>query len=77
MSQRSDEGGLGAFVWGTLVGTLIGAILAIFFAPRSGKDTLDELERTAAEARRQVVGDSLEESIAAGKAEARRTNQRP
>ena len=82
---KDKNNGMGAFTVGTLLGTLAGAVIAILFAPRSGKETLDEIENTiehtaadvrntAADVRRQIEGDSVEDSLAAGKAEARRIN---
>lgn len=75
MAEPRSDDGMGAFVWGTIIGSVVGAVIALLFAPRSGKETLDDLEQAATETRRQVIGESVEESIAAGKAEARRMNQ--
>ncbi len=83
---KQDNDGMGAFTWGAVIGAVAGAIIAILFAPRSGKETLDGIEstlentaadvrNTAADVRRQIEGDSVEDSLAAGKAEARRMNQ--
>ena len=68
---------------GAIVGGLIGAVAAFWFAPQSGAETRheieergnelrEEIEQTAAEARRRVEGESIEELMQAGKAEARR-----
>jgi gas vesicle protein len=74
VANNADEGG-GAFLWGTLIGTLVGALVALLFAPRSGKQTLEGLEQAATDARRQIEGESVQESLAAAKAEARRLKQ--
>jgi gas vesicle protein len=84
--MAKQDNGMGSFTWGALLGTLAGAVIAILFAPRSGKETLDEIENTientasdvrntAADVRRQIEGDSVQDSLAAAKAEARRMNQ--
>ncbi|MEP7284254.1 MAG: YtxH domain-containing protein [Chloroflexota bacterium] len=82
--QNNDD--LGTFVIGALLGSLAGAIAALWFAPRSGKETRHEINHQAAEireniehvatdARRRVEGDSIDDSIQEGKAEARRFRQ--
>ena len=74
---------LGPFLIGGLIGGLIGAAAAFWFAPQSGQETRqeiqekggelrDDIEKAAADARRRVEGDSLEDSIREGKEEARR-----
>jgi gas vesicle protein len=74
---KNDNEGMGMFAVGTLIGTLAGAVIAYWFAPRSGKETIDEIEQSAADLRRQIEGDSVADSLAAAKAEARRINQQP
>ncbi len=70
-----DEGGAGIFLIGAILGTVIGAIAALWFAPRSGEETRQEIEQAAIDVRRRVEGESIHESIQAGKAEARRFRQ--
>ncbi len=85
-THQRDEGVSGAFMRGAILGGILGAVLAIWYAPRSGRELrrllqgrrrelLDELEQTAAQVRRQIEGESVVESIEAGKAEARRLNR--
>jgi hypothetical protein len=73
--QAQDEGGAGIFLIGAILGSLIGAIAALWFAPRSGEETRQEIEQAALDVRRRVEGESIHESIQAGKAEARRYQQ--
>ncbi len=54
---------------------VVGAVLALWFAPRSGEETRHEIEHTADDMRRRVEGESLHDAIEAGKAEARRLQQ--
>jgi gas vesicle protein len=72
---NNRRGGDGAFFFGALIGSLIGTIVALWFAPRSGKELREEVEQSADELRRRIEGESVEESIQAGKAEARKLNQ--
>ncbi len=72
---NNRRGGDGAFFLGALLGSLIGTIVALWFAPRSGKELREEVEQSADELRRRIEGESVEESIQAGKAEARKLNQ--
>src|SRR5579859_3430047 len=80
-TYQDDE--LGPFLIGGLIGGLIGAAAAFWFAPQSGQETRheiqekgvefrDDIEKVAADARRRVEGESLDESIREGKEEARR-----
>ncbi len=73
--QAERAGDANVFVIGTLLGTLLGALIALWFAPRSGEATRHEIENTAQEVRRRVEGESLQDAIEAGKAEARRLQQ--
>jgi hypothetical protein len=75
VQARQDEGDAGIFLIGAILGTLIGAIAALWFAPRSGEETRQEIEQAALDVRRRVEGESVHESIQAGKAEARRFQQ--
>lgn len=81
--NRYEDEEFGPFVLGALIGGLVGAIAAFWFAPQSGAETRqeiqeagneirDDIEQAATDARRRIDGDSIEESIRAGKAEARR-----
>src|SRR5215471_15093719 len=74
---------LGPFLIGAAIGGLVGAVAAFWFAPQSGRDTRheiqekggelrDDIEKVAADARRRVEGESLDDSIREGKEEARR-----
>ncbi len=71
-SVRQDNGEVGLFVVGAIAGTVIGAIMAIWFAPQSGEATRHDLEQAANDARQKIEGESLSDAIQAGKAEARR-----
>ncbi|MCC7446477.1 MAG: YtxH domain-containing protein [Anaerolineae bacterium] len=69
---RQDNGEMGLFVIGAIAGTVIGAIVAIWFAPQSGEATRHDIEQAANEARQKIEGESVSDAIQAGKAEARR-----
>jgi len=80
---RSEDAELGPFLFGAIVGGIVGAVAAFWFAPQSGAETRqdiqeagtelrDDIEQAAVDARRRIEGESIEESIQAGKAEARR-----
>jgi gas vesicle protein len=84
--ERKQDEGLGLFVVGAALGGLLGAIGAVWFAPQSGEETRhdiqekvtnigDDIEHVTADARRRIEGDSIEDSIRAGKAEARKFQQ--
>jgi len=72
MDENRDETGR-AFFWGTIIGALVGAAVAIWKAPRSGKATRDMLEGQG----RKLIGETetAQSAIEAGKAEARRLNK--
>jgi gas vesicle protein len=72
---NSRGGGFSAFMWGSILGSLAGAIIALFFAPRSGDELRQEIEGTAVDVRRRIEGDSVADSLAQGKAEARKLNK--
>jgi len=76
---EKSEGGIGSFFWGAV----IGAGLALLFAPQSGEETRhdihergnelrEEIEQVTNEARRRVEGESIDEAMQYGKAEARK-----
>jgi len=80
-SYQDDE--LGPFLIGAMIGGLVGAVAAFWFAPQSGRATRhdiqekgvelrDDIEKVAEDARRRVEGESLDESIREGKEAARR-----
>lgn len=75
----------GAFLWGSLIGAVAGMVYVLFNAPRSGRESREQIansvrqmagqvEKEAEDARKRVLGERIEDSIAAGKAEARRLN---
>lgn len=72
MSDRQEGSGR-AFFWGTIIGALAGMVIAVWKAPRSGKETRQLLEGRG----RTLIGEteSAQMSIEAGKAEARRLNE--
>ncbi len=81
--HRQDSGEAGLFVVGAVLGGLIGAIAAFWFAPQSGEATRreiqersnelrDEIDQVTTDARRKIEGESIDEAIQYGKAEARR-----
>ncbi|MCS6871221.1 MAG: YtxH domain-containing protein [Anaerolineae bacterium] len=69
-----------SFIIGALIGAVIGALWALWNAPRSGKETRQAIQQALDErvnsVRRQMTGESLEDALAEGKATARRLNQR-
>jgi gas vesicle protein len=69
-----------SFVVGALIGGILGALWAIWNAPRSGEETRRAIQQAVDEqvndVRRQVAGESLEEVLAEGKATARALNKR-
>jgi gas vesicle protein len=81
--HRNDGGDAGIFVVGAILGGLLGAIAAFWFAPQSGEETRreiqergeelrDEIEHVTTEARHKIEGDSIDEAMEYGKAEARK-----
>lgn len=84
---RPGDGTNRAFFAGALLGGLLGAIVALWRAQRSGRDTrelilgrgqklIDDIEQAADQVRRKIEGDPIAESLAEGKTEARRLNAR-
>ncbi|MFQ3536050.1 MAG: YtxH domain-containing protein [Aggregatilineales bacterium] len=76
----SERGTGRSFIFGALIGGMIGALLALWNAPRSGAETRRNLQRALDKrlkrVERHVTGERLEESLAEGKAIARQLNQR-
>lgn len=84
--KRQGSGDVRALLQGLILGALAGGVAALWKAPRSGRALRAELRRggqalvqnveeTAAQARRRIAGESVEEAMAAAKAEARRLNR--
>jgi gas vesicle protein len=77
MAERGDGR---SFLLGALLGSLIGALWALWNAPHSGAATRQAIREAwrqrVGKLRRQVSGESLEEALAEGKATARQLNQR-
>ena len=73
--KRHDDDEIGPFFTGALIGAVIGVAAALWFAPQSGQETRQEIEQAAIDTRRRIEGESLEQAIQAGKAEARRYQQ--
>lgn len=85
--DRRNADDVRALLRGLLFGALAGGVVALWKTPRSGRALRAELVRggqslvqnvedSAAQARRQIAGESVEEAMAAAKAEARRLNRR-
>jgi gas vesicle protein len=55
-----DEGGVGSFFAGLLLGAAIGAGVALMLAPQSGKRTRKRLRRVVGDAR-ETAGDRWED----------------
>jgi gas vesicle protein len=76
--NRPNEGlDSGALAWGAIIGFLLGGIAALFLSPRSGAETRKQIGATGQELRGQledvvIPPDPLDESMAEGKAAARR-----
>jgi len=78
-SAPPGQGGLdiSALVWGLICGLLAGAAAGLFAAPRSGPETRREIARSGQALVSRIEesvapADPVEESMAAGKAAARR-----
>lgn len=90
MSQRKSQdkkNKMGTFYVGTMIGALVGAIAAFWFAPQSGKETRQDIqekvedvrgdieqtiEHTAKDVRQRIEGESIADTLESAKAEARR-----
>jgi gas vesicle protein len=81
--KKEDQAEAGLFLVGAVAGSLLGAAVAMWFAPQSGTETrheikersteiVDDIEHAAADARRRIEGESVDEAMQMGKAEARR-----
>ena len=75
-NQRKSDDEIGPFLLGAILGGIIGAIAALWYAPKSGNDVRRDLEERGTALRQQIEGESLDEAIRAGKAEARQFSQR-
>lgn len=64
ISQRS-ESGWGAFIVGSLLGLIAGAVAGLWFAPESGSDLRSQ-------ARERIDGPSVDRLMTEAKADARR-----
>lgn len=67
----------GSLAWGALIGLVLGGAAALFLTPRSGAETRQQISATGQELREQLEDmvmppDPLDESMAEGKAAARR-----
>jgi gas vesicle protein len=86
MSRRKSQDkkqSMGTFYVGTVLGALVGAIAAFWYAPQSGKETRhdiqekvedvrEDIEHTAKDVRQRIEGESISDTLEAAKAEARR-----
>ncbi|MDX2140435.1 MAG: YtxH domain-containing protein [Chloroflexota bacterium] len=71
---------MGSFIWGSIVGLVVGTITALFTLPKSGRALRQQMSATAQETSRAiqqrvetaVPSDPVADSIAQGKAAARR-----
>jgi hypothetical protein len=69
--RRGASGGAGSFGLGVLVGALLGAAVALMFAPAPGNETRRRLRRRL-KAARDKVGDGIEQIDDRVRAELRR-----
>jgi gas vesicle protein len=79
MNNSHPESGLdsGSLAFGFVIGSVIGGVIALFLNPRSGVQARQQLAETSTNLRAQleevvVPADPLAESLAEGKAAARR-----
>ena len=77
MSPKDEDLDAGALALGALMGMVLGGLIALFINPRSGAQTRRQIAASGQELREQleetiVPPDPLEESMAEGKAAARR-----
>jgi gas vesicle protein len=72
MGSTQSKSGEGAFFVGAFLGGLIGAALAVWYAPRSGEDTrqmvFQQGDALATRLERMVVGERPADALAEGKA---------
>ena len=74
--QRKSDDDMGPLLFGVLIGGLIGAIAALWYAPKSGDDMRHDLEERGTALRQEIVGESVEEAMQEGRAAARQFSQR-
>jgi gas vesicle protein len=78
MQEKQQQGG-GSFVFGLLLGGLIGAAVGIWKAPASGEETRQRLVQQGTDAvsraEKAVVGERPEDALAEGRALARQRQQ--
>jgi gas vesicle protein len=77
MKQQTDSLDSGAVILGVLMGLVVGGVAALFLAPRKGVDTRRQISAVGQDLRDQLEEavnppDPLVESLAEGKAAARR-----
>lgn len=65
MAERNDDLDFGAFLFGILLGGLVGAAAGLLFAPQSGEETRERIREKGIEIR-----DKVEESAVAARAQA-------
>lgn len=72
MAASQSNQGEGSFVFGVLLGGLIGAALGMWYAPRSGEDTrqmvFQQGNELASRVEQAVVGERPVDALAEGKA---------
>ena len=77
MNQSNEGLDSGSLMWGAVIGFVLGGIAALFLSPRSGAETRQQISATGQELREQledvvIPPDPIDESMAEGKAAARR-----
>jgi gas vesicle protein len=77
MNQSNEGLDSSSLIWGAIIGFVLGGIAALFLSPRSGAETRQQISATGQEIREQledviIPPDPLDESMAEGKAAARR-----
>lgn len=77
MNQSNEGLDSSSLIWGAVIGFVLGGIVALFLSPRSGAETRQQISATGQEIREQLEDvvtppDPLDESMAEGKAAARR-----
>ncbi len=77
MNGSNDGLDGGTLAWGAIIGLVLGGVAALFLSPRSGAETRQQITTTGQELREQLEDvitppDPLDESMAEGKAAARR-----